>query len=512
MNSRNVQFRDEILRATGGRGVDVVLNSLNGEFIAASLDVLAPGGRFVEIGKLGAWTHADVAVSRPDVSYFTFDLSDATTVSAADSTAVLTRVAEWLAAGEIQPPPTDVFRVHEIERAFRHLAQGKNVGKVVIQFPEVTSHDTAPLARGDRSYLITGGLGALGLEVAEYLVHEGARALILVGRRAPSSTVRQAIASLECRGARVEILQADVTDRARLTEAVTAALASLPPLAGVVHAAGVLDDAMLDEQTPERVRRVLAPKVMGARNLHGITSGMPLDWFVAFTSVSGVLGSAGQANYAAANRWLDAFMQHRRSRGLAGSSIAWGPWASIGMAANLGARRRTQLRSRGLQPLDVSRGLAAFKWIVLHDATPVVVASVDWGTFARHVRGPRPGILEDLVPAERTAGDLPWASLAALVGMEPREQRSALLQHVRNLLAATLGFTAADAVDPAASFADLGMDSLSAVEFAHQLEAGLAISIPETSLAEYDTAEQVVEFLVGWLATRGAAAPLAEAV
>ena len=494
MNSRDLRFRETILEATGGRGVDVVLNSLNGDFIQASLDVLARGGRFVEIGKLGALTPDQVAAIRPDVSYFTFDLSEAQHAVEGSFRRVLTTVASWLAEKAISPLTTDVFPVADVARACRHLAHGRNVGKVVVTFPEDAGSDDAPIVQADRSYLITGGLGALGLKVADHLVEQGARNLILAGRRA-AAPARAAVAALEARGAHVEILLADVADRGRLASELCRLTTTLP-LGGIVHAAGVLDDALLTDLTPERLTRVLAPKVNGAWILHELTKDTSLDWFVSFASLAGVLGSAGQASYAAANAWLDAFMHHRRALGLPAVSIDWGPWASVGMAASLDATRRSQLRGKGLQPIPIVRGLSALRWAIRRDLPQVVAAAIDWPAYARqtpHV----PRLLDAVVPATSLGVSQAQGSSAitGLRDMAPDERPGVLLAHLRRLLAMTLGFPADKEIDALDDFVDLGMDSLSAVEFTHHIEASLALTLSDT-VFEHQTLQQMVVHLL----------------
>ena len=500
MNSRDVSFREAILEATGGRGVDVVLNSLNGDFIRASLDVLTRGGRFVEIGKLGAWTPEEVAATRPDVSYFTFDLSEAEHADAGSLRQVLTTVTNWLAEKAVSPLTTDAFPVADVAPAFRLLAHGKNVGKVVVTFPEEAGREGSPIARADRSYLITGGLGALGLKVAEHLVEHGARAVILAARRSASPAAGAAVAALEARGAHVEILLADVADRERFGRELRRLTTALPPLGGVVHAAGVLDDALVADLTPERLTRVLAPKVHGAWNLHDLTKDMALDWFVSFASIASVLGSAGQGNYAAANAWLDAFMHQRRALGLPGVSINWGPWASVGMAASLDAARRSQLRGKGLHPIPIIRGLSALRWAIHRDFPQVVAAAIDWPAYTR--QAPRvPRLLDAVAPAaaspieSESQGDGSQPVITNLRGLAPEERPAVLLAHLRRLLAMTLGFPADKAIDARDDFGDLGMDSLSAVEFTHHIEASLALTLSDT-IFEHQTLQQLVGHLL----------------
>ena len=507
MSSRDVEFKDEILRATGGRGVDVVLNSLGGEFIPASLDVLAPGGRFVEIGKLGIWTPGQIAEVRPDAAYFTFDLSEAADSVTSGFKPVLTEVTGWLSERTIKPLTTEVFPLGEVAAAFRRLAQAKNIGKIVVAFSPGAVRDEQVIVREGRSYLISGGLGALGLKVADWLVGQGARHLILAGRTEGSPAARAACAALEARGARVETLAVDVADREHLAAELRRLQPTRPPLAGIVHAAGVLDDAMLAEQTSDRMARVLAPKVNGGWNLHTLTKELPLDWFVCFASASGVLGSAGQGNYAAANAALDALMHHRRSLGLPGISIDWGPWASVGMAAKLAPARRRQLRARGLHAIEIGRGLSALGYAMRLDAAQVLVAAVDWRTFVGQSRGV-PRLLEKfesdggspkLLPLSGPSAGEANGGLDELRRAAPAERHDRLLTHLGQLLARTLGFSRDTSIDPRESFFDLGMDSLSAVEFEHYIEASLGCAVPATALFDYPTLKQLGDHLIGSL-------------
>jgi myxalamid-type polyketide synthase MxaB len=349
MNSRTLDFADEVLRLTDGDGVDVVLNSLSGEANDKSLAVLKRGGRFVEIGKLGVLEPGEVWERWPDVSYFLFDFDEVRAQEPGLVQSTLGQVRQWLEEGRLRPLPQTVFPVRNVVEAYRHLQQARHVGKVVLSF----ACQPTPAIRAEGSYLITGGIGALGLKIAQELVEQGARHLVLAGRSPASAEAVAAIAPLRVAGASVQVVQADVglaQDVTRLLDVCNKAA----PLRGVVHAAGVLDDGVLARQTAERLARVMAPKVRGAWNLHVQTQESSLDFFVCFSSVASLLGSPGQSNYAAANAFLDALVHHRRSLGLPGLSINWGPWAEAGMAAGL----RSRLESRGEGMIDPPRACA----------------------------------------------------------------------------------------------------------------------------------------------------------
>src|SRR5690606_6378139 len=288
MDSRTLDFAEQVLEATGGRGVDVVLNSLAGEFIPRSLAALAEEGRFLEIGKRGIWTAEQVAEVKPRARYEVIDLGAYAQARPSAIRGMFERLLPWFEDATLRPLPTRVFDAVEAAGAFRYMAQAKHIGKIVVR----QLHGAGgPPFDPDAAYLITGGGGGLGLEVGRWLVKRGAGCVVLTGRSAPSATVAGAIRELEDAGARVEFVRADITrpeDVDRLLEHVRA---TGRPLRGVIHAAAVLDDGLLLDQDWSRFERVLAPKMVGGWLLHERTRGMPLDFFVLFSSAVSLLGS-----------------------------------------------------------------------------------------------------------------------------------------------------------------------------------------------------------------------------
>jgi myxalamid-type polyketide synthase MxaB len=391
MDSRSVLFAEQIEEITEGRGVDIVLNALSGDFIPKSLSVLARGGWFLEIGKRGIWNEAQVESFRPGVSYRAFDLGEMYQHDAGQVRSMLEELRAWFTDGSLRPLPRRVYALDHAADAFRFMAQAKHIGKVVLVQPagaeaasvEVVSPAVRPPAsiHADATYLVTGGLGGLGLAVSRGLVERGARSLVLVGRSAPTESARAVLGELESSGARVVVFQGDVAspgDVRRLLEEITA---SMLPLRGVIHAAGVLDDAPLVKQDWERFRKVMMPKVDGAWNLHVQTEATPLDFFVLFSSVASVLGSPGQANYASANAFLDGLAQVRRARNLAGTSINWGPWAEVGMAASQTERAQRRLQEQGFDAIAPADGLRALDAVLAAGPVQVAVMSVRWERF-----------------------------------------------------------------------------------------------------------------------------------
>ncbi|WP_037584475.1 SDR family NAD(P)-dependent oxidoreductase, partial [Stigmatella aurantiaca] len=502
MNSRTLHFQEQVLEATGGRGVDVVLNSLNGDFIPTNLKVLAPGGRFIEIGKLGIWTPEQVAAVRPDITYHAFDLSEASAEVRDGLRQSLAEVLGWMASGSVEPLPIERYPLSSVETAFRHLSQAKNIGKVVIEMPRREAVDEPPIIRAQGTYLLTGGLGALGLEVAQWLVNQGARSLVLLGRRGPSAEALPLLERLRAAGASVEVLQADVTELGSLTQ-VMAHLRTpgRPPLVGVLHAAGLLDDGTLQELTEERFLKVMEPKVKGTWNLHLLTKDLPLDFFVCFSSMASALGSLGQGNYAAANAFMDALMHQRRALGQPGLSINWGSWASVGMAATLDPQHRKQAAARGIHTLPTPLALAALGVLLRGGPPQAGVAAIDWERFIRQVRLGIPLKLIEVLVASASRGkssapaESPELFRARLREAPPLQRRELLLSFMRSLLARMLGFASPEKIDPHHRLVELGLDSLSSVELKNHLEITLGCSLPAALLFDFPTLDALAVHL-----------------
>ena len=285
-NSRSLDFAAEIMSLTNGQGVDIVLNSLSGEFISRSVSVLAEKGIFIEIGKRDIWTTEQFAGAKPAAEYHVVDLASKTENDPARVAPIFHEVMDLIRCGELKPLPIQPFSLAQTAAAFRQMAQATHIGKIVV------THHTYGL-RADGTYLITGGLAGLGLLTARHLVERGARHLMLVGRSAPSSITETAICEFESQGVQVVTLQADVSNGEDVRRILSYVKQNMPILRGVIHAAGVLDDASLLRQEWSKFARVLAPKVDGAWHLHNFTLNEPLDFFVMYSSTAALPGLAG---------------------------------------------------------------------------------------------------------------------------------------------------------------------------------------------------------------------------
>ena len=328
-DSRSLSFSAaEIRQLTGGAGVDVVLNSLAGEFIAASFSVLAQGGCFLELGKRDIWLVEQAGRLRPDARYVPYDLGTEAKADPAMLASLMSELIAALESGELPPMPARVFEFDEARDALRLMAQARHTGKLVLRAPQLSadSRAAAALVRDDATYLITGGLGALGVRTARWLVDKGARHLVLVGRHAPGAEAAVLIQECERRGARIVVRAADVGELAPMRALFAEITRTMPPLRGVVHAAGALSDGVLLQQDWERWQSALTGKAHGARVLDELTRTLGLDFFVLYSAAGLLLGAAGQGPYAAANAELDAIAHARRSCGLPALSVAWGMW------------------------------------------------------------------------------------------------------------------------------------------------------------------------------------------
>ena len=352
--------------------------------------------------------------------------------------------------------------------------------------------------RGDRSYLVTGGLGGLGLRVAGWLGERGAGAIVLSGRRGAEGASAEAVAALRGRGFEVRVEIADVTDEAAVRGLVTGlAERGLPPLGGVIHAAGVLSDRALVNQDGESFARVLGPKVLGAWNLHRATLGMELELFVLFSSLAGLIGNAGQSNYAAANAYLDQLASWRRGRGLSGQAIAWGAWSGSGLAEEARERVAGRLAALGGGWLTPEQGLAALDRIVRDDVAESAAALVDWGALGDAA----PPLFEDFVSAgdAEARGMSPGDLLDRLRRVDEGEREEVLVSFLREQVQSILRLPAPPPVE--SGFFELGMDSLMAVELRNRVSRafGGEISVPNTVVFDHPDIGRLGRYLAGQL-------------
>jgi NADPH:quinone reductase-like Zn-dependent oxidoreductase/acyl carrier protein len=502
-HSRNLSFTGDVWAATGGEGVDVVLNSLSGEFMVKSLELVKPLGRFIEIGKKDIFQNEplDLDPFRKAVSFHALDLVRVITARPQWIGERLSELLERFAGEEFRPLPLVTYGCRHIDEAFRLMAQGKHRGKIVITFdeqPETVLAAGNPPIRSGATYLVTGGLSGFGWATAEWLVEQGATSLVLVSRTgAAGDEIRQTLAAWRARSITVKVDRCDVTDAAAIDALIHDITAGLPPLAGVFHSAMVLQDELLPRLTAEVFECVLAPKVQGAWNLHRATEQLPLDHFVMYSSCAALLGSAGQGNYIVANRFLDALAAYRRAQALPALAVNWGPLAEVGVVAGRPGLAR-YLESVGLSPLPQAEVFDWLRFLLRRDVTSAGVMRIDWEKFGdANLNGratDRSSGRFAAVMAARTAAGT-GEMLQLLAAAEPAERRPLVLNHLRSTAAAVLRADATT-IEEDVSLAALGLDSLMAFELKMKIERELGLVVPAGSLSSGTRLGQLADLLV----------------
>ncbi|CNX26980.1 polyketide synthase [Mycobacterium tuberculosis] len=493
-DSRSLEFEDKFRAATGGRGFDVVLDSLAGEFVDASLRLVAPGGVFLEMGKTDIRDPGVIAQQYPGVRYRAFDLFEAGPDRIAQ---ILAELATLFGDGVLRPLPVTTFDVRCAPAALRYLSQARHTGKVVMLMPGSWAAGTV---------LITGGTGMAGSAVARHVVaRHGVRNLVLVSRRGPDAPgAAELVAELAAAGAQVQVVACDAADRAALAKVI----ADIPvqhPLSGVIHTAGALDDAVVMSLTPDRVDVVLRSKVDAAWHLHELTRDLDVSAFVMFSSMAGLVGSSGQANYAAANSFLDALAAHRRAHGLPAISLGWGLWdQASAMTGGLATVDFKRFARDGIVAMSSADALQLFDTAMIVDEPFMLPAHIDFAALkVKFDGGTLPPMFVDLInaPTRRQVDDSLAAAksksalLQRLEGLPEDEQHAVLLDLVRSHIATVLGSASPEAIDPDRAFQELGFDSLTAVEMRNRLKSATGLALSPTLIFDYPNSAALAGYM-----------------
>jgi NAD(P)-dependent dehydrogenase (short-subunit alcohol dehydrogenase family)/acyl carrier protein len=350
----------------------------------------------------------------------------------------------------------------------------------------------------DATYLITGGTGGLGLEVARWLIGQGARHLVLMARRSPQAETQQQIETLQQAGVSITLVQADIADRVQLAQVIAAINADYP-LKGIIHAAGVLDDAVIQRQSREHFAKVMAPKIHGAWNLHVLTQGLSLDFFVLFSSLASALGGVGQVNYAAANAFLDSLAHYRRSLALPALSINWGGWSEVGMAARMDEAERQRLTARGETLITPAQGTEILARLIGQNAPQIGIFPIEWASYLEVNASSQNAFFQDIAaglaakPGHQEAPKIGWRQLLAAT---PKDQQHALLiDRLRLIIARALGLPSPERIEVRQGLRDLGLDSIMSIEVRGRLAVELECSLPATLLFDYPTVETLADYL-----------------
>jgi phthiocerol/phenolphthiocerol synthesis type-I polyketide synthase C len=493
-DSRSLSFSDEILGVTGGEGVDVVLNSLAGEAMRRTVRLLKPFGRMLELGKRDFYENSRLSLRplRNNVSYFAIDAEQLLAARPDTVQRCFAELRALFAAGVLSPLPHQCFPAQEVEAAFRHMQPSRHIGKIVVTFDadfDPLGPELQPVPAPTLS-----GLSGFGLATASWLVERGARHLALLGRRGSATPdIEGALASFQGAGAEVRAIACDVSDVAAVRAVLADLKASMPPLRGVVHAAMVIEDALIKDLSAGQLERVLAPKVAGALALHQATAGCELDFFVLYSSATTLFGNPGQGAYVAANLALEALAAERRSQGLAVTCVGFGPIADVGYLARNDKVREALVSRIGGRALTSQVALEALGSLLEAHAPTVGLLELDWSVLGRFLpASSAPKFSELARTSDRGAesSEQPPDVRRSLEGLTQGELVAALTGLVRTEIAQILR-TPPERIDTTVSLFEVGMDSLMAVELATSLEARLGVQLSAMSLSDGPTIERI---------------------
>jgi 1-acyl-sn-glycerol-3-phosphate acyltransferase len=512
MSSRSLDFADEVMAATHGEGVDVVLNSLAGDAIPRGLSILRPYGRFIELGKRDIYADSPIGMLPFDrnLSFSSVALERMCVDRPAQVGAMLREVTELIGQQSLEPLPHTAYDLDDTEHALRFLAQARHIGKVVLTTRQpayrVAPWVERPLCRDDGAYVISGGLGGFGLAVARWLIGLGARHIVLLSRSGtPMPENQAAFEALRAMDAEIIVARADVTKEAELLQVLDDLRGRDVPIRGVVHGAMVLDDVLLPQLTQERLHAVLAPKIAGAWNLHRLTEQDTLDFFIMFSSAAAVLCTKGQGNYAAGNTFLDTLATHRRAMALPATTVNWGAIAEVGYVSRHD-EVASRLQRQGMEAFAAHDALHWLEGVVRHGLPSVMAARVDWPRFSG--LDPKTSLVKKTrrlsnlttvaAGAAQGAGLEPSAWLPLLAAAPASEREALLVGHVVERVAKVLG-TSARKVDAERPLTEMGVDSLMAVELQTVVDRDFGVNLPLTALLEGATVRQLSQRVLGGL-------------
>ncbi len=508
-DSSSLGFRDDVLRWTDGRGVDLVVSNLAGDLRATTMELVTGGGDFIDVTR-GARSREEVvplSCLRSGVCFRRVELGEALGGPSSLGTE-LEEVGRLLSEDWNRAFPSRTVPASAVEEAFEALSGEGVTGKLVVDVATamVTLERRArvPAARPDATYLVTGGFGGVGLSMLTWLADQGARNIVVLSRSGPSTpNALETVSALEARGCRVISTCVDIADSAGLSDALGNTLRELPPPRGLVHCAGVLRDQDFESMDAASVTAVMGPKALGCLNLHRILSSYELDFFVCYSSIAGTLGNAGQFNYAAANGFLHGLVSHRRRLGLAGTCLALGPVAGTGMATrDAGVAER--LRGAGLAFMPVEQVLDLMHEAITQGWVSFDAVAIDWNVWHQRASRSMRRRLAEIV-SEEAGLDSTETLRSELEQLAPTERRVAMFQIVTDIVARVLRISPSR-IDALANLKDLGIDSLMATELHAAIVQRTGVRLRSLYLTRGPSLEDMADaittaLLTGWDAT-----------
>jgi acyl transferase domain-containing protein/NADPH:quinone reductase-like Zn-dependent oxidoreductase/surfactin synthase thioesterase subunit/NAD(P)-dependent dehydrogenase (short-subunit alcohol dehydrogenase family) len=508
-DSRSLAFHDEVMAATGGRGVDLVLNSLSGPALYASLRCLAPFGRFIEIGKTDIYNNGKLPMERlgENISYHVVDVDRLAAAKPALHQSLLEKVVALHEQQQLPPPEVTTLPLSKVTEAMKLMTRSQHTGKIVLTTAGDHVRTLPPRqvdCRADRAYLITGGASGFGIQLARWLAERGAGGLVLVSRGGPKTeSDRAAIDELRARGVAVQVANVDVSDKTAVAKLLDEWSADMPPLGGIIHGAAVLDDALLPGMTAARFRRVFEPKAIGAWNLHRATSerGLDLDFFVMLSSISAVMGLYGQSNYAAANYFLDSLAELRHTEGLPATSInlgVLGDYAGMSRRDSANASVLDLLDSHGLSAMRLGELLTRMGAAIGHGGPQRMLADVDWTRFRRaypHLE--KDSRFAGMFAARKDSRNRTGEGLAGtLAALDPSARPAALGEQLAAAISRFLG-ASSETLPLDTELESLGLDSLILTQVQNWIFRNVGVNYPMMKLLKGASLWRLAEELVG---------------
>jgi NADPH:quinone reductase-like Zn-dependent oxidoreductase/acyl carrier protein len=507
-DSRTLNFADQIMAITGNQGVDIVLNSLAGEAMARNFKVLRPFGRFLELGKRDFFenTKMDLKPFRNNITYFGIDADQLLQHEPDLSAKMMREVMQLFNDGVFRPLPYSEFSASEVEKAFRYMQSSQHIGKVIVSQKsrslKLRREIKKPILelKADATYMVTGGLSGFGLATAEWLAARGAKQLVLLGRRINlEPETRRVIKALTEQGVNVDVMQCDVTDAIKIQSVLHDIHESGFPLKGIFHAAMVLEDRLIKNLDYDAMYKVISPKVQGAWNLHRLTRDYDLDLFVLYSSVTTSIGNPGQANYVAANAFMESLAKFRKRSGLAATIVAWDAINDTGYLARNEELAGKTTRRLGLGGINTEQAFKALETLIVFGQTETIVFNANWSALKRALPVLNSylyrNIMHGLEMNESMDGD---DLIERLANMDDSEKQPLVVNFLIAEIARILQMPE-DKIAHNCTIQDLGIDSLMAMELATTIEMKLGIGLPVMTLADNVTLDSLANRIINML-------------
>lgn len=514
LDSRSLQFSDEVMRLTDGQGVDVVLNSLSGEAIHRNLSVLKPFGRFLELGKRDFYENTRIGLRpfRNNITYYGIDADQLMNQRPALAASLFGEVINLFNQGILHALPYTQFEAREVVEAFRFMQQAQQIGKIIVSYRRgIPLNESSSAQRsdndqqqalsisGDGTYLVTGGLGGFGLRTAQWLVQKGAKNIVLLSRSGPESKeARSVLESFTLSGINTRALACDVTDRDAMQMVLNEVQLNMPPLKGVIHAAAVIEDSLICNLSEQQLEKVLAPKILGALHLHELTRHAKLDFFVMYSSGTTLFGNGGQAAYVAANTWMESLAAIRQMQGLPATCMLWGAIDDVGFLAR-NQQTKTLLQQRmGGEALPAEKALSELEMAITENRNNLAILELNWQSLSKFLptaHAPKFSELASALEGESLAQTDSNNVEHMLATLDDQELTTAFIVMIKGKVSEILRMSQ-DKIDIYKSIYDLGLDSLMGVELIMAIEAQFGIRLSMMSISEAQTIERLAARLI----------------